>query len=451
MIIIECENEALKKSVFEFFRMKLPKDYKTLDLKLEIKVEDEFIFLELKGDKINTSDKLNIENEKAHFIIKRYLFDLFSNYSNFDASFGILTGVRPLKLISKVFDSNTYEDSVKILFDKYRIKRIDSDFLYKIYKNQKNVRENSSVNDYNVYVHIPFCPSRCFYCSFDTTIENKVKMEAYTDTLIKEIQNCKYNFVEKPKSIYIGGGTPTSIGIINLGKIIDAILEKFISTREFTVECGRIDSLNLEILQMLRNKGVNRISLNPQSFNEEVIAKLNRASNKNFAYWFLKAKEIGFDVVNMDLIMGLPNESKENILKSIKKAIEFSPENITLHTLALKNGSKLFENSYINEEDYGNLLEESKKLMIDSDYEPYYIYRQKKSVISSENIGYAKKGYSSIYNIVMMEELESIIGFGLGASTKILDTKGKFNRKLNTKNLYDYIRGDNFEIKWHFK
>lgn len=451
MIAIECENEALKKSVFEFFRMKFPKDYKTLDLKLEIKVEDEFIFLELKRDKINISDKLNIKNEKAHFIIKRYLFDLFSNYSNFDAGFGILTGVRPLKLISKVFDSNTYEDSVKILFDKYRIKRIDSDFLYKIYKNQKNVRKNSNVNDYNIYVHIPFCPSRCSYCSFDTTIENKVKMEAYTETLIKEIQNYKYNFVEKPKSIYIGGGTPTSIGIRNLEKIIDAILEKFISAREFTVECGRIDSLNLEILQMLRNKGVNRISLNPQSFNEEVIAKLNRASNENFAYWFLKAKEIGFEVVNMDLIMGLPSESKESILKSIKRAIEFSPENITLHTLALKNGSKLFENSYINEEDYGNLLEKSKKLMLDSDYEPYYIYRQKKSVISSENIGYAKKGYSSIYNIAMMEELESIIGFGLGASTKILDTKGKFNRKLNTKNLYDYIRGDNFEIKWHFK
>ena len=123
----------------------------------------------------------------------------------------------------------------------------------------------------------------------------------------------------------------------------------------------------------------------------------------------------------MDLIMGLPGESKESILNSIKKAIDFSPENITLHSLALKNGSKLFENSYFNEEDYSDLIEESKKLMLDSNYEPYYLYRQKKSVISSENIGYAKKGCSSIYNIVMMEELEIIIGFGLGASTKILD------------------------------
>ena len=127
-------------------------------------------------------------------------------------------------------------------------------------------------------------------------------------------------------------------------------------------------------------------------------------------------------------------------LKSIKKAIDFSPENITLHTLALKNGSKLFENSYFNEEDYSDLIEESKNLMLDSNYEPYYLYRQKKSVISSENIGYSKKSCSSIYNIAMMEELENIIGFGLGASTKILDSQGKFKRNINSKNLEDFIK-----------
>ena len=138
--------------------------------------------------------------------------------------------------------------------------------------------------------------------------------------------------------------------------------------------------------------------------------------------------------------MGLPGEDKFSILNSIRKAIDYSPENITIHTLALKNGSKLFENSYINEEDYGNLLEESKKLLLENNYEPYYIYRQKKSVISSENIGYAKKGYSSIYNIVMMEELENIIAFGLGASTKILNKDGKFKRNLNSKNLEDFLR-----------
>ena len=440
MIEIECENEALKKSIFEFFRMKLPKDYKDLDLHLKIKVLDEFIFLEIVGENINKTAKLDIKNEKAHFAVNRYLFDLFSKHEDFDCSFGILTGVRPLKLLSKVFEKNSYEESRKILLDKYRINESDTDFLYRIYKNQENLRDNSNINNYNVYVHIPFCPSRCLYCSFDTTIGNKAKMDAYTKNLLDDIKSYELNFSKNPNSIYIGGGTPTAIGKENLERIIDAVLEKFGSTREFTVECGRIDSLSVEILEMLKARGVNRISLNPQSFNEDVISKLNRVSNENFSYWFYKAKEIGFDVINMDLIMGLPGESKESILKSIKKAIDFSPENITLHSLALKNGSKLFENSYFNEEDYSDLIEESKKLMLYSNYEPYYLYRQKKSVISSENIGYAKKGCSSIYNIVMMEELENIIGFGLGASTKILDSQGKFKRNINSKNLEDFIK-----------
>lgn len=264
-------------------------------------------------------------------------------------------------------------------------------------------------------------------------------MNLYTKNLVEDIKNYKLDFLSEPNSLYIGGGTPASIGLNNLEKIINVILKKFKNTKEFTVECGRIDSLNVEILEMLKNNGVNRISLNPQTFNENVINKLNRTSNENIKYWFDEAREIGFDIINMDLIMGLPGESKESILNSIKKAIEFSPENITIHTLTLKNGSKLFENNYINKEDYNDLLSESKTLMLNSSYEPYYIYRQKKSVISSENVGYAKKGYSSIYNIVMMEELENIIGFGLGASTKILDSRGKFNRKLNSKNLEEYL------------
>lgn len=440
MIKIENEREGLKKSIFEFFRMKLPKTYKDFNLKLKIKIEDQIIFINVFGENINSSEILMLQDEKAHFLIKRYLFDLFSNEENFDPSFGILTGVRPLKLISKVFKGSSYDESLRILWESYRIKADEADFLYKIYKNQEDLRLNSNLNKYNVYVHIPFCPSRCLYCSFDTTIENKEKMDLYTKNLIYDINSYKLEFSGDPNSIYIGGGTPTSVGLENLEKIIDALINKFGKTREFTVECGRIDSLSLEILKMLKDKGVNRISLNPQTFNEAVINKLNRVSNKDFEFWFMKARELGFETINMDLIMGLPGEDKNSILGSIKKAIDFSPENITLHTLALKNGSKLFENSYHNDEDFGNLLEESKKLLLKNNYQPYYLYRQKKSVISSENIGYAKKGHASIYNIVMMEELENIIGFGLGASTKILNQQGKFERNLNSKNLEDFLR-----------
>ncbi|MDU5470949.1 MAG: radical SAM protein [Peptoniphilus harei] len=381
MIKIENESEGLKKSIFEFFRMKLPKTYKDLNFNIKIKLEDQIIFISIFGENINTSGMIRLQDEKAHFTIKRYLFDLFFEEENFDSSFGILTGVRPLKLLAKVFEGSSYDESMKILWDRYRIGRDEGDFLYKIYKNQEDIRLTSNINKYNVYVHIPFCPSRCFYCSFDTTIEDKEKMDLYTKNLVEDINSHKLEFSGEANSIYIGGGTPTSIGLDNLGEIIDSINNKFGLTREFTVECGRIDSLSLEILKMLKDKGVNRISLNPQTFNEDVINKLNRVSNKDFEYWFKAARELGFETINMDLIMGLPGENKESILSSIERAIEFSPENITIHTLALKNGSKLFENSYHNEEDFGNLLEESKKLLIENNYEPYYLYRQKKSVI----------------------------------------------------------------------
>ena len=183
MIKIENESQGLKKSIFEFFRMKLPKDYEDLNFDIKIKIEDQNVFISIFGENINSSEILRLSDEKAHFAIKRYLFDLFSKEENFDSSFGILTGVRPLKLISKVFEGSSYDESLKILWDKYRIGNEEADFLYKIYKNQEDLRLNSNLKNYNVYVHIPFCPSRCLYCSFDTTIENKGKMDLYTKNL----------------------------------------------------------------------------------------------------------------------------------------------------------------------------------------------------------------------------------------------------------------------------
>ena len=255
MIKIENESEGLKKSIFEFFRMKLPKTYKDLNFNIKIKIEDQIIFISIFGENINTSGMIRLQDEKAHFTIKRYLFDLFFEEENFDSSFGILTGVRPLKLLAKVFEGSSYDESMKILWDKYRIGRDEGDFLYKIYKNQEEIRLTSNIDKYNVYVHIPFCPSRCLYCSFDTTIENKEKMDLYTKNLVEDINSHKLEFSGEANSIYIGGGTPTSIGLDNLGEIIDSINNKFGHTREFTVECGRIDSLGLEMLKMLKDKG----------------------------------------------------------------------------------------------------------------------------------------------------------------------------------------------------
>ncbi len=441
MIRVEAKKEFLQKSLFEFLRTKFPKYIYHGEIFL--KVENSNDIYDVKFIKDDNSKEINFnysDSRKVHYEIKRRLFDYFvENEKDFDTSYGILSGVRPTKLASKIFSKYPPEESFKILKDEYRIPISDSKFLYKIYDNQSNSGEIFSKHNYNIYVNIPFCPSRCAYCSFDTAIYNKNIASDYVKDLISEIKSFKNDYKAHPHSIYIGGGTPSSLEVSELEKIIKLILEKFGKPKEFTVECGRIDTLSVELLKMLKKYGVNRISLNPQSFNEEVIKRLNRNSNLELENWFNVAKDMGFKTINMDFILGLPYENNESIISSIKKAIEIGPKNITLHTLALKNGSKLFECGYENKNDYRNLLKKTKELMQGSLYEPYYMYRQKKTVMNSENIGYAKKGYSSIYNIVMMEEIENIIGFGAGASSKKLDEFGRFKRDINTKNLKEYI------------
>lgn len=441
MIKVEAQREFLQKSLFEFLRIKFPKYIHHGEIFLKVEnCEDRYKVKLIKDDCEQNLSFNFCDERKVHYEIKRRFFDYFvDSVEDFDTSYGILSGVRPTKLSAKIFSKYSLEESFKVLKREYRVPISDSKFLYKIYNNQNSSGENFSKNNYNIYVNIPFCPSRCAYCSFDTAIYNKNIARKYVKALISEIESFKGDYKDAAHSIYIGGGTPSSLEVFELEKIIKLISEKFGSAKEFTVECGRIDTLSVELLKMLKKYGVNRISLNPQSFNEDVIKKLNRNSNLELENWFDIAKNIGFEIINMDFILGLPGEDNKSIIKSIKKAIAMGPNNITLHTLALKNGSKLFEYGYENTNDYRDLLKETKRLMQESLYEPYYMYRQKKTVMNSENIGYAKKGYSSIYNIVMMEEIENIIGFGAGASSKKLDESGRFRRDINTKNLKEYI------------
>ncbi|MGI5949889.1 coproporphyrinogen dehydrogenase HemZ [Peptoniphilus sp.] len=441
MISVKADREFLQKSLFEFLRIKFPDYVNHKEIKLTVdNVKNNWRVFLIK-DELSFDISFYFESEReVHYEIKRRLFDYFVEQDLFfDKSYGILSGVRPSKLASKIFSKNSLEDSIKILKDKYRVPESDSRFLYKIYKKQNNIKSPFSKDNYNIYVNIPFCPSRCSYCSFDTAIYNKNLAKDYVDALLNEIKSYERKSNKAPHSIYIGGGTPSSLEVYELNKIIKLLLDKFGKAYEFTVECGRIDTLSVELLEMLRSNGVNRISLNPQSFNEEVIKNLNRNSNADFKKWFDIAREIGFRVINMDLILGLPGEDNESIISSIKKAIEIGPENITLHTLALKNGSKLFEYGYENKNDYDSLLKDTKILMEENLYEPYYMYRQKKTVMNSENIGYSRTGTQSIYNIAMMEEIENIIGFGSGASSKVLSDAGRFKRDINTKNLKEYI------------
>lgn len=268
MIIIECENQGLRKNVFEFISLKFPQ-YLLGEIFVAIKIQNDICKFKLKVKDYTLDKKIFFEDlRNLSYKIRRLIFDTFVDKSFFKKNYGILTGVRPQKLASKVFLENSYGKSKEILKDKYKIPEEDIKFLYEIYNNQKEFYNLSE--EYNLYIHIPFCPTRCNYCSFDTIIVKEDKIRDYVKTLLFEIEEISKNFSKKPLSIYIGGGTPTSIGKKYLANIIERILLCFGQPEEFSVECGRVDTFNIEILNMLKNNNVNRISINPQSFNEEL-------------------------------------------------------------------------------------------------------------------------------------------------------------------------------------
>ncbi len=439
MININCNDEKLKKLIWDFVIFKFPQNYNIGEIFLNIFVNNNICTLELSFNEEKNSINIRF-SDKDDLIksIKRFLLNFFDDKLDLDKSFGILNGVRPLKLFRKIRQVNTLENTKKILKDRYLLANEEIELLSTIYNNQKNIVDKCFYRNYSIYIHIPFCPSICSYCSFDTMLYNEEKVIIYLKTLLKELKEISIYYDKPPNTIYIGGGTPSVISINDLEKIIDTILKYYGRPNEFTVECGRVDTFSLKLLKMLKEKSVTRISINPQSFNEKIVMSLNRNCS-NFLKWFEKTKEMNFYTINMDLILGLPGESRESIINSIDITKNLGPENITIHTLALKKGSDLFNKNYINDNDYGDILKYSKDLMQDVGYKPYYIYRQKRMAKSGENIGYAKEDHLCLYNILVMEETEDILGFGLGASTKILNKTLKFKRSFNYKNLNDYV------------
>lgn len=260
-------------------------------------------------------------------------------------------------------------------------------------------------------------------------------MDLYVDNLIKEFSSVDKKII--PSSIYIGGGTPTELDSYNLERLLREIKNKFDVNCEYTVECGRPDTISIEKLDILKHYGVNRISINPQTMNDETLKKIGRThSVEDIIKAYELARKRNF-IINMDLIVGLPDEDQDDICNSLSKIIELEPENITVHSLAIKNGSRMFkENKFYSTRDSFDIV---KKIMSDNGYYPYYLYRQKRMVDSGENIGFSKKGFECMYNSIIIEEVESILGFGVSASSKILKrNNNKFKQYLNFKDLITY-------------
>ena len=443
MIKIICENELVYHKIYEFMTMSFPSCNGENSLYLRIFIDRGRAIFKYKD--IDIDFDLNIEKDDLINSIKISIYKNIYPYIE-SSDWGILTGMRPTRLARKILSKNnySYDKCRDILKDYYLLSEKKLDLLMEVVEIENKILDSFIKDSYSIYIHIPFCKSICSYCSLRTMIAREDRIEAYLEKLFSDIETEAKYLNKRPNSIYIGGGTPTAIGNENLEKLLKLVSKSFKSPIEYTVEAGRTDTIDEETLKILKNYGVNRISLNPQTASIKSSDLINRPIDlKDIEYKFNLAKSIGIENINMDLIMGLPNESKEDIKNSIDIFSQMRPENITIHNLSLKKGSKLLESSYSFENDLDGLVDYSLSSLRSKNYRPYYLYRQKRILNNAENIGYCLEGYESIYNISIIEEVEDIISFGMGSSSKFILKDGKIKQIINFKNLRDYLhRGD---------
>lgn len=385
----------------------------------------------------------------------RMVYALMGELTGFYPKWGVLTGVRPSKLLINTEKSmgrekteEYFKNDLLVTDEKYRLARVVADC-------EEKIISLSKPDSFSLYISIPFCPSRCSYCSFVShSVENekaKNLLPRYVEMLTREITETgkiAKSIGVKLESIYIGGGTPTTLSDSQLKTVINAITENFDLSRcrEFTVEAGRPDTITEEKLLVLKNSPVDRISINPQTFNNTVLEVVGRRHTaEDTVKIFNLARKIGFDNINMDLIAGLPTDTVEGFKHSLDTAMALKPENITVHTLAVKRASGIGQN--LPEIAVKNANMASKMLdyayeKLSGEYHPYYMYRQSKSTGSLENVGWARGNTECIYNIFMMEECHTILSCGGGAVTKLKAPKGdEIERIFNFKYPFEYISG----------
>lgn len=407
----------------------------------KIEIENNCLQCYEKGFKLELSLSEIEEKSLKKRYSKIFLYEVLSQVLNKKLPYGSLTGIRPTKLYhdleAKNVDAYNYFKNVLLVSDE------KVDLIAKICKNQTNIYNHNS-KEVDVFVNIPICISRCSYCSFISAELDKAKklITPYTDLVLKEIEKTK-EIVKREnlivRSIYVGGGTPTSIDDYNFERIISAL---DFDVKEFTVEAGRPDTITKNKLDIMSRCNVSRISINPQSFNQKTLNLIGRKHTVEDIYETFKlARNYSFDI-NMDLIAMLPNESFEDFKTSVLKSIELEPENITIHTLALKRGSKLHETNYDNADDYlpSKFVDFAMNELMKNGYEPYYMYKQKHVSGNLENVGYCKKGKACIYNVDIMEETNSIIANGAGAiSKRLFNEESRLERLPNPKGLDVYL------------
>ena len=384
-------------------------------------------------------------------LIKCRIYSFLSRETGINPPWGILTGVRPVKLTGELFDKLGNEDKVrKELAETYLISREKADLLIDTYRYQQEVCGEPPRNSIGLYIGIPFCPTRCLYCSFTSNQVPESEILRYLEALKKEIEYVGRRMKETglwPESIYIGGGTPTTLTAEQLDDLLTTVEDNIdlSNTVEFTVEAGRPDTITFEKLQSIKRHGVQRISINPQSMKERTLELIGRSHQPaDIIKAFEKSNRVGIPMVNADVIAGLPEEEPEDFADTLKKILELAPENITVHTLAVKRASRLVEVDkdyhYKQGERVKEMLDISREMLSKAGYRPYYLYRQKHMAGSFENVGYCKEETPCIYNIRIMEEHQTILALGAGGISKMYyPEENRLERVPNVSNYEIYI------------
>lgn len=410
-------------------------------------VADEF------GEEATEEDVLisvNKSGESDINEIKRELYRILSEMVGNAPDWGILTGVRPVKLAGELTERVGREKADESLRENYLISAGKRKLILDIYEHQVEEFGKPEEKSVSLYIGIPFCPTRCSYCAFASNQEDYSEIQKYLEALYREI-----DFVAEemdaaglyPETLYIGGGTPTVLHTEDMAQLMERVSGGFNLSRlkEYTVEAGRPDTIDKEKLFAIKEGGAERISINPQSMKERTMELIGRAHKpEDIERAFRDAREVGFSCINMDMIAGLPEENTKDFIDSLMKIWMMKPENITVHSLAVKRASRLKES---DPELYRRQSEEVRRMVkaaFDNltyrDYAPYYLYRQKHMAGACENIGYSVQGKEGLYNIRIMDEHQTNIALGAGGISKIyFPNENRLERVANVTNYREYI------------
>ena len=428
--------------------------------------ESEFITVTMTGDPMtlkaefrndvenlhSTAEEVVEEGDDPELAAGRVLYRVLSDVTGIRPQWGILTGVRPAKVMTKHIDASGEEAAKEYFVNRLYADPKKADLAAVVSNAERKIMDTTTPESISLYVGIPFCTSRCTYCSFvsESIASPRAKKlyPAYFENLLKEIEvtgQIARDTGRVLRTVYVGGGTPSTLTAEQTKQLLDTIHASFDFSHcnEVTFEAGRADSITEDKLRAMYEGGADRISINPQTMTDAILEAVGRRHTVQDVYdVFQAARRVGYENINMDLIAGLPGDSPENFERSLKDVIALDPESVTVHTLAYKRSSSLIPTKelFARGQETSQMVDTANELLASAGYAPYYMYRQTRSVGNLENVGWAKPGCESAYNVFMMEECQDIFACGAGAVTKML-VPGTTDiiRVFNYKYPYEYV------------